>query len=85
MLPRPHPSVVFRAVSDGAVLLQTEDEVYFGLNAVGANIWELLTPECASVEELCTRLGEKYPDVPAETLRADVMELLQQLQQNLLL
>jgi hypothetical protein len=83
MLPRPHPSVVFRVVSEGAVLLHTEDELYFGLNAVGAHVWELLT-QCTSVDELCTDLGEMYPGVAPDTLKADVLELCQQLRQNLL-
>ena len=32
------------AVEDGAVLLHAGQEVYYGLNAVGARIWQLLPP-----------------------------------------
>lgn len=85
ILPRPHPAVMFREVSDGAVLLQLEDEIYFGLNQVGARVWQLLPPACADLEELCERLGEVYPEVPAEQLLADVTELLGQLRENKLL
>ena len=67
ILPRPHPAVMFREVSDGAVLLQMEDEIYFGLNEVGSRIWQLLPPSCATLEELCARLGETYPDVAADS------------------
>ena len=82
MLPRPHPGVLFKAVSDGAVLLHVEEEIYFGLNDVGARIWQLLPPTCACVEDLCTRLSETYTDVAPEVLRADVLELLGQLEEN---
>jgi hypothetical protein len=78
MLPAPHPSVVFRPVADGAVLLHTQDEVYFGLNPVARQVWELLTPECASLDDVCARLEATYPEVAPDTLRADVSELLAQ-------
>lgn len=82
MLPRPHPDVLFRAVSDGAVLLHARDEIYFGLNEVGAKVWQLLPPATADLDALCARLGESYRDVPPEVLRADVVELLAQLQEH---
>jgi hypothetical protein len=84
MLPSPHPSVVFRTVSDGAVLLHTELEIYFGLNSVGSRVWQLLPPGCRNLDELCTSLRRSYPDVADDELRADVVELLGQLRENLL-
>ena len=85
ILPRPHPAVMFREVSEGAVLLQMEDEIYFGLNEVGARIWQLLPPVSDSLEELCASLTTVYPDVPLEQLSADVAELIEQLRENKLL
>jgi len=82
MLPRPHPGVLFKTVSDGAVLLHVEEEIYFGLNDVGTRIWQLLPPTCASLEDLCARLSQTYTDVAPEVLRADVLELLGQLEAN---
>ena len=82
MLPRPHPGVLFKTVSDGAVLLHVEEEIYFGLNDVGARIWQMLPPNCSSIDELCQRMSEAYADVPPEVLRADVLELLAQLEEN---
>ncbi len=75
VLPGPHGAVVFQTVSDGAVLLHTEEEVYYGLNAVAVRVWELL-PDSRHLEGLCDRLSAHYPDVPLEQLRADVTELL---------
>jgi len=76
---------MFREVSEGAVLLQMEDEIYFGLNEVGARIWQLLPPVSDSLEELCASLTTVYPDVPLEQLSADVAELIEQLRENKLL
>jgi len=82
MLPRPHPGVLFKPVSDGAVLLHVEEEIYFGLNDVGTRIWQLLPPTCADLDDLCAQLSQAYTDVAPEVLRADVLELLDQLEQN---
>lgn len=78
-LPTASPDVIARAVSDGAVLLSTRDEVYFGLNSVGWRIWQLLPPVVQSMTELCGRLQVEYPEVDSGTLRADVEELLEAL------
>jgi hypothetical protein len=77
-LPEPRPGVIYKQVTDGGVLLSTEDEVYFGLNAVAARIWEFL-PSHETLEDLIRTLKELYPEVACETLRADAVELLEQL------
>lgn len=76
MLPSPHPAVLFQTVTEGAILLHTEQEVYFGLNGVGVEVWQLLPPACTELEEVCGALAARYPDVPVEELRSDVTELL---------
>ena len=75
VLPEHHGAVVFRTVSDGAILLHTEDEVYYGLNAVGVRVWQLL-PERRDLDDLCGALLDEYPDADPAELRADVGELL---------
>ena len=76
----PSPEVIFREVEDGAVLLSTRDEVYFGLNRVGARVWELLCSPKHELEDLCRVLAEEFPGVGIEMLKADVSELLERLQ-----
>jgi len=75
-LPVGNPTVVFRPIAEGAVLLSTTDEVYYGLNSVGARVWALLSPVCRTLDELCGQLASEYPDVPPELVRADVVALL---------
>lgn len=78
-LPHPDPNVVFCEVEEGAVLLSTAEEVYYGLNTVGARVWKLLPPSHSDLEELCSVLALEYPEVNAEDLRADVAALLDDL------
>ena len=81
-LPRPKPEVVFTTLEDGIVLLDAANGVYFGLNAVGAEMWKLLPPECETVDQLCARISAQFPDVRTEAIREDVEELLQTLVTN---
>jgi hypothetical protein len=78
-LPAPSPDVMYRAVDGGAVLLSVRDEVYYGLNTVGSYIWEHLPPVLQTVDELMDALAARHPDVPEQTIRADVRELLDNL------
>lgn len=82
MLPIPTATVVFQRIDDGAVLFAPSTEIYFGLNEVGARVWELLPPKSDSLDTLCAHLAEHYPDVPLGELRSDVQELLAQLVQE---
>ena len=79
MLPVAHPKVIFKSMPDGAVLFSTTDEVYFGLNEVGARIWELLPPATRTLDELCEAVHRHYPSVPLSTIREDATELLAEL------
>lgn len=79
MLPKPSADTIFQPLPDGAVLFAPRTELYFGLNTVGAAVWSLLPPVSSSLEELCGRLAESYPDVAPEEIRRDVVELLDDL------
>lgn len=79
MLPTRNPKIIFKALATGAVLYSTEEEVYFGLNPVGVRVWELLPPAHQHLDDLCRVIAGEYPDVPAEVIRADVAELLEEL------
>ena len=74
-MPKAVEGVVFSRVSDGGVLLATEEEIYYGLNEVGARVWELMG-DGRTVESICRELRGDYPDVDASTIRRDVEDLL---------
>lgn len=65
-------------MADGGVLFSSDSEVYFGLNPVGAIIWEAL-PGATTIEELCRTLSQKYTDVAPEVLARDVNNFLRDL------
>ena len=80
MLPIRNEAVIYRALSEGAVLFSLTDEVYFGLNPVAAEVWEMLPPAHMSLDSLCAELATRHPEVSPDDLRADVIELLASLE-----
>jgi hypothetical protein len=78
-LPHPSPAAIFKELDEGGVLLSTTDEVYFGVNPVGAKIWSLLPPVSRTFGELCAALERQYPDAGADRIRVDVQEFLEAL------
>lgn len=81
-LPLPRTSVIFQPLADGAVLFNPEDEIYFGLNQVGVMVWEALSSAESGLDCICDLISAKYPDVPAETVRQDVTDLLAELERE---
>ena len=74
------PSAFAADLNSGCVLLNLESGVYYALDGVGAAVWELLT-DGRSSEEIVSSLLEKY-EVTEDRLRADVTELLVQLERE---
>ncbi|MCC1493810.1 PqqD family protein [Cognatishimia sp. F0-27] len=62
---------------DELVLLSLTTETYYGLNPVGAQIWEILQTG-GSVDSICAALQENY-DVGAEVLRLDIEAVMRDL------
>jgi hypothetical protein len=69
--------VLFQEVGGETVLLDLHSEQYFGLDAVGTRIWQLLG-EGAGAEAVVETLLEEF-EVERATLAADVSTLLDQL------
>ncbi len=78
-LPVPSPSVVFKQLDEGGVLLSTDDEVYFGVNRVGARIWSLLPPNSRTFSEMIAVLAREFANVSIERIRRDTIEFLREL------
>jgi hypothetical protein len=71
------PKVLSQEVDGEAVLLDLEGEAYFGLNEVGARIWQLLRQD-HGFTELLDVLESEF-DVSREQLEQDVDQLLKSL------
>jgi hypothetical protein len=81
-LPFPRPTVVFRDLPEGAILFCSATEVYYSLNPIGARIWRLLPPTCASEEEIVAALSAEYPEIDSGKIAADVRRLIDDLLGN---
>jgi hypothetical protein len=69
--------VLFQEVGGETVLLDLQSEQYFGLDAVGTRVWQLLG-EGVGADAVVDTLLDEY-DVQRETLATDVSDLLDQL------
>lgn len=71
------PEVHFRQFGDEVVLLDLARGEYFSLDALGARIWtEILAGQSAMA--IVDLMARDY-DVPCERLKADMLELLDEL------
>ena len=77
------PHVLIRHLEGESVLLNLDSERYFGLDATGTRMWELVTSQPCIAMAL-EELQEEYEAEP-ETLRAHLTELLSKLVENGLL
>jgi hypothetical protein len=62
-------------LSGEVIILSLRNGEYFGLNPVGARIWEL-AQERRAVRVIRDRLLEEFPDVDSETCTADLLAIL---------
>ena len=77
------PHVLIRHLDGESVLLNLESERYFGLDATGTRMWELVTTE-PSIALAFDKLLSEF-DVEPEALRNHLTELLSGLVENGLL
>lgn len=68
---------VYCNLGEEAAILGMKSGVYYGLNPVGARIWQLVQ-EPTSIEEICGTIVSEY-DVAAERAHDDLICLLRQM------
>ena len=69
--------VLIREVRGEAVLLNLNNEQYYGLDAVGLRMWQVLT-NGGSIQQGIDSLFAEY-DIDRDTLKEDVLNLLGEL------
>jgi hypothetical protein len=69
--------ITFRRVREEMALLDVDSGVYFGLDEIGARMWELLV-ELGNLEAVAQRMEQEY-DVTGERLRGDLLRLAEEL------
>jgi hypothetical protein len=78
---RPHPDVIWREVDGEVVLLNVATGQYFGLDAVGSQVWILLQSmgsQGANLETLCNLVKGEF-EVDSATAEHDLTALLNDL------
>ena len=71
------PEQVSCPLGEESAILNLKNTVYYGLNPVGARVWNLLQ-QARSVGELRDALLDEY-DVEAERCERDLLELLEKM------
>ena len=75
---RPHLDVLVNTLPDGeVVLLHMASEVYFGLDSVGARMWEALA-DTGDIEATASRLAGEF-EVEESRLLSDLRQLVAEL------
>jgi hypothetical protein len=70
-------NVLFQQINNECVLLDMDSEQYFGLDDVGARMWQILS-EDGDPEKALTQLLSEY-DTDENTLRQDLVNLIAEL------
>ena len=83
---RPQPRSLMTPMPDGsAVLLHLDTHAYFSLNTTGRAVWDRMARDNgATIDDLVSTLTARF-SVDDDTARADVTELLAELQQQSLI
>jgi Coenzyme PQQ synthesis protein D (PqqD) len=74
------PDVVSCDLAGEVAILNMKDGVYYGLDPVGATIWNLIQKPIV-LEEVRDKILEEY-DVEAEECQEDLLELIEKLVEN---
>jgi hypothetical protein len=69
--------VMTRTVDEEVVILDLATGTYFGLDPVGARMWELMA-EGKTLGEICERMLQEY-EVTREKLEGDTLRLAEEL------
>lgn len=71
---RRNPDILTAVIDDEIVMMSADQGQYFGLNTIGAYIWNM-TEDPVPVEKLIAMLCQSY-DVSAETCKDDTLPFL---------
>lgn len=69
--------VMARTVGDETVILDLASGIYYGLDPVGARMWQLMT-DGQTLEVICETLLDEY-EVTPEALVGDILRLIHEL------
>ncbi|CAO1651473.1 lasso peptide biosynthesis PqqD family chaperone [Parasphingorhabdus sp. NYA22] len=69
-----NPEMVSADMDGEMVMMSIENSAYYGLNAVGSDLWEAMENP-VSITALCDRVTKNF-DIDMASCQSDIMELL---------
>ena len=72
-----HPNIVFSEIDGETVMMDSRFEKYFGMQAIGTRIWQLLEEE-TNLEAVCTQLTAEF-DVDMQRCMEDAQPFVEEL------
>ena len=72
--------IITNEIDDEILMMSIEDGKYYGLNAVGSEIWKMLD-EPKSIEEIIPALKEIF-DIDDETCRKESLDFIESMIKN---
>jgi len=69
------PEIVHSDMDDETVMMSIEQGEYYGIDAIGSDIWNMLEEE-KSIKDICSSLCQRY-DVDESVCQQDVMRFLE--------
>jgi hypothetical protein len=76
--------VISSKIDEEVILMSIEADTYFGIDEVGSRIWEMLSKQPASANELVSLLLKEY-DVDEQTCIQDVTSFINEMADRKLL
>lgn len=79
-----NPEVAFTQIDDDLVMMDPNDSLFYGVNAMGNKIWSLLAFKTLSLSDICELIQRDY-DVSEEQCVEDVKRFVEEMvEQNML-
>jgi hypothetical protein len=71
-------NIYYSKGEENTVILNYENGMYYGLDEIGSEYWELIQ-EYGDFDFITEKMLAKYKDVPKENIQSDLNELVKQL------
>ena len=80
-----NPEVAFTQIDDDLVMMGPKDSLFYGVNAVGTEIWSLLEFKTLSLSEICELIQRDFEVNEAQCIEDSMQFVEAMVEQNMLL
>ena len=80
-----NPDIVYTQIDNEMIMLDPKDQLFYGVNSIGAELWSLLEKQPLSVTEICSHVEMHYEVLETHYV-GDVLSFIESMvNQNMLL